>query len=141
MAKKVKAVIKLAAPGGAAAPGQKLGPVLGANGVNMMQFCTEFNAKTKDFAGMSVPVVLTVYDDRTFSMEFKKPPVYDLIKKELNLKMGSGKPNRDKVGKFSNVQAEKIATMKLPDLNTKKMDSAIKIVKGTARSMGLVVEE
>jgi len=140
MAKKIKTVIKLAAPGGAAAPGQKLGPVLGAAGVPMMQFCTEFNAQTKDLAGMNVPVILTVYEDRTFSMVFKKPPVADLIKKELNIKSGSGKPNKEKIGKFPYAVAKKVAEIKMPDLNTKNLDAAIKIVQGTAKSMGLVVE-
>lgn len=140
MAKKVKTIVRLQAPGGAAVPGQKLGPVLGSAGVNIGQFCTEFNAKTKDMAGYNVPVILTVYDDRTFSMEFKKPPVADLIKKSLNLKKGSGRPNRDKVGSLSLAKAEEIAKTKMSDLNTTNLDAAIKIVQGTAKSMGLKIE-
>jgi len=139
MAKKVKTIIKLQAPGGAAVPGQKLGPVLGSAGVNIGQFCTDFNAKTKEMVGYNVPVILTVYDDRTFTMEFKKPPMTDLIKKNLNIKKGSGKPNLDKVGVLTAEKAEEIAKIKLPDLNTTDLAKAIKIVQGSARSMGITV--
>ncbi len=139
MAKKVKTIIKLQAPGGQAVPGQKLGPVLGSAGVNIGQFCQDFNAKTKDMMGMVVPCVLTVYDDRTYSMAFKKPPVTALIKKELNLKLGSGQPNKNKVGKITTAQVKKIAEIKLPDLNTNNLESAMKIVAGSAKSMGLEV--
>ena len=139
MAKKVKTIIKLQAPGGAAVPGQKLGPVLGSAGVNIGQFCTDFNAKTKDMAGYNVPVILTVYEDRTFTMEFKKPPMTDLIKKNLNIKKGSGKPNLNKVGTLSPEKAEEIAKIKLPDLNINDLAKAIKIVQGSAKSMGITV--
>lgn len=139
MAKKIKAIIKLQAPGGAAVPGQKLGPVLGGAGVPIGPFCQDFNAKTKDMAGLNVPVILTVYDDRTYTMVFKKPPVSDLIKKELSMKAGSARPNRDKVGTLSYAKAEEIAKLKMPDLNTKSLASAIKIVQGTAKSMGLKI--
>lgn len=139
MAKKVKTIIKLQAPGGQAVPGQKLGPVLGSAGVNIGQFCQDFNAKTKDMMGMVVPCVLTVYDDRTYSMAFKKPPVTALIKKELNLKLGSGQPNKNKVGKITTAQVKKIAEIKLPDLNTNNLESAMKIVAGSAKSMGLEI--
>jgi large subunit ribosomal protein L11 len=138
--KKVKTIIKLQAPGGAAVPGQKLGPVLGSAGVNIGLFCTDFNAKTKDMMGYNVPVVLTVYEDRTFSMEFKKPPVTDLIKKALNLKKGSAKPNRDKVATLSKSAAEEIAKTKISDLNTTDMAAAIRIIQGSAKSMGIKVE-
>lgn len=140
MAKKVKTIIKLQAPGGQAAPGQKLGPVLGAAGVNMMQFCTDFNAKTKDTPGLPVPVVLTVYEDRTFSMAFKKPPVAALIKKSINLTKGSGTPNKVKVGSISKAKVEEIAKAKMIDMNTKKLASAIRVVEGAAKSMGLEIK-
>ncbi|QQR93539.1 50S ribosomal protein L11 [bacterium] len=139
MAKKIKTIIKLQAPGGQAVPGQKLGPVLGSAGVNIGQFVQDFNAKTKDMNGMNIPCILTVYEDRTYSMEFKKPPVTDLIKKEINLKKGSGQPNKSKVGKIKMEQVKKIAEIKMPDLNTTSIDSAMKIVIGSAKSMGLEV--
>lgn len=137
MAKQIKTIIKLQAKGGQAVAGQKLGPVLGAAGVPIGSFVSEFNAKTKDMMGMTIPCVLTVYNDRTYSMVFKKPPVTDLVKKVLNLKKGSGTPNRNKVGKITQAQIEVVAKTKLPDLNTKNLESAKKIVEGAAKSMGL----
>jgi large subunit ribosomal protein L11 len=137
MAKKVKTTIKLTIAGGQAAPGQKLGPVLGAAGVPMGNFVKDFNDQTKEMMGLSVPVVLTVYEDRTYSMAFKKPTVTSLIKKELNIKKGSGKPNKSKVGKITQAQIQKIAEIKLPDLNTRNLDSAVKTVTATAQNMGL----
>ena len=141
MAKKVKAVIKLQAPGGQAVPGQKLGPVLGQHGVNIGLFCTEFNAKTKDQLGLVIPVILTVYEDRSFGMEFKKPPVTELIKQKLKLKKGSGQPNKEKIGTIKLSDIEAIAKIKMQDLNTDKLESAIESVKGSAKSMGLEIEK
>ena len=141
MAKKVKAIIKLQAPAGQAVPGQKLGPVLGQHGVNIGLFCTEFNAKTKDQMGLIIPVILTVYEDRSFGMEFKKPPVTELIKQKLKLKKGSGKPNKEKIGKIKMADIESIAKIKMQDLNTDKLESAIASVSGSAKSMGLEIEK
>ena len=139
MAKKVVGQIKLQVPGGQANPAPPVGPALGQHGVNIMEFCKAFNAKTSDANGMLVPVIITVYADRSFSFITKTPPAAVLIKKELNLKKGSGVPNKDKVGKITNEQLKKIAEIKMPDLNAADLDAAIRIIAGTARSMGVVV--
>lgn len=140
MAKKVKAVLKVQATGGAATPAPPLGPVLGQQGINIQAFVTQFNAATQDRRGEVVPVVLTVYEDRSFDFILKTAPASELIKKELGLQKGSGKPLQEKLGKLSKAQLRKIAETKLPDLNTKDVDAAMRIIAGTARQMGVDVE-
>jgi large subunit ribosomal protein L11 len=140
MAKKVKTQIKLQIPAGAANPAPPVGPALGQHGVNIMDFCKRFNDKTKTSEpGMLIPVVITVYEDRSFDFITKMPPVSSLLKKAAGLAKGSGEPNRNKVGKISQKQAEDIAKAKMPDLNTKDLEQATLMVKGTARSMGIEV--
>lgn len=140
MAKKVVGQIKLALEAGKANPSPPVGPALGQHGVNIMEFCKAYNAKTQDQAGMVIPVIITVYADKSFSFITKTPPVSVLIKKELNLKSGSKVPNKDKVGKLTRAQADKIAKIKMPDLNCTSVESAVNMVVGTARSMGVDVE-
>lgn len=139
MAKKVTGQIKLQVPAGKANPSPPVGPALGQHGVNIMGFCKEFNARTQGDMGMIIPVVITVYADRSFTFITKTPPAAVLIKKELGLKSGSGEPNRNKVGNLSPDQVRKIAEIKLPDLNTDDIEAAMRIVEGTARSMGVTV--
>ena len=140
MAKKVKTQIKLQIPAGAANPAPPVGPALGQHGVNIMDFCKQFNDKTKSAeAGMTIPVVITVFEDRTFTFITKMPPVSSLLKRAAGLAKASGEPNRNKVGKISLKQAEEIAAQKMPDLNTKDLKAAVQMVKGTARSMGIEV--
>ena len=140
MAKKVKTQIKLQIPAGAANPAPPVGPALGQHGVNIMDFCKQFNEKTKSAeAGMTIPVVITVYEDRSFAFVTKMPPVSSLLKRAAGLAKASGEPNRTKAGKITLKQAEDIALQKLPDLNTKDLKSAVQMVKGTARSMGIDV--
>lgn len=141
MAKKVIALVKLQIPAGKATPAPPVGTALGPHGVNIMQFTKEFNAKTADQDGMIIPVVLTVYADRSFTFITKTPPAAVLIKKELGLKSGSGVPNKTKVGQLSKDQVEKIAKLKMPDLNAASLEAAISMIAGTARSMGVTVEE
>jgi len=138
--KKVKAIIKLAIDAGKANPAPPVGPALGQHGVPIMDFCKEFNARTQDMAGNLIPVVLTAYEDRTFDFITKTPVSSNLIKKTLKLQKGSGEPNKNKVGKLTRAQAEEIAKIKMPDLNTNDLDEAVEIIKGTARSMGVEVE-
>ena len=140
MAKKVTGFIKLQVPAGKANPSPPVGPALGQHGVNIMQFCKEFNARTSDQMGMVIPVVITVFADRSFSFITKTPPAAVLLLKAAGLKSGSGEPNRNKVGKVTEDQIREIATTKLPDLNTDDVDAAMRTVAGTARSMGLIVE-
>jgi len=139
--RKIKAIIKLAIRGGRADPSPPVGPALGQHGVPIMDFCKEFNAKTKDNPEDVIPIVLTAYQDRSFSFITKTPVTSNLIKKLLKIEKGSSMPNRDKVGKITKAQVEEIAKIKTPDLNTKDLNSAIKIVEGTARSMGVEVEK
>ncbi len=141
MAKKVSVIIKLQIPGGQANPAPPVGPALGQHGVNIMEFCKAFNAKTKDANGMIIPVVITVYSDRSFTFITKTPPVSVLILKELGLEKGSGVPNKDKVGTLNKVQVKKIAETKMPDLNAASIEAAMRIVAGTARSMGVNVAD
>ncbi len=140
MAKKEVGQIKLQISAGQANPSPPVGPALGQHGVNIMEFCKAFNAKTQDQMGMIIPVVITVYADRSFSFITKTPPAAVLIKKELGLKSGSGVPNKDKVGKLTKEQVQKIADIKKPDLNSYTDEAAFNIVAGTARSMGVDVE-
>ena len=140
MAKKVQAVVKLQLPAGKATPGPPVGSSLGPHGINIPGFTKEFNEKTRDQDGMIIPVVISIYSDRSFTFIMKTPPAPVLIKKELGLESGSAKPNKDKVGKLTMAQVEKIAKIKLPDLNAGSLEAAISMVKGTARSMGVEVE-
>ncbi|MDA9589864.1 50S ribosomal protein L11 [Opitutales bacterium] len=140
MSKKVIGQIRLQLPAGAANPAPPVGPALGAQGVNIMGFCKEYNAKTKDQAGMILPVVITVYADRSFSFILKSPPAAVLLKKAAGIAKGSGIPNRDKVGKVTRKQILEIVEIKKNDLNATDEEAAIKIIAGTARSMGLEVE-
>jgi large subunit ribosomal protein L11 len=139
MAKKVTGTIKLQIPAGAANPAPPVGPALGAQGVNIMMFCKEFNAKTQDRAGLVIPVVITVYADRSFSLEFKSPPAAVLLKKAAGLAKGSGVPNRDKVGKVTRAQVKEIVEIKKADLNSNSEEAAMRMIEGTARNMGIEV--
>lgn len=141
MAKKVTGMIKLQLPAGKATPAPPVGPALGQHGVNIMGFCKEFNAKTANQAGLIIPVVITVYQDRSFSFILKTPPAAVLIKKELGLESGSGVPNRTKVGSLTKEQVRKIAELKMPDLNAASIETAMSMIEGTCRSMGVTVEE
>ena len=141
MAKKVQALVKLQIPAGKATPAPPVGTALGPHGVNIMQFTKEFNAKTADQAGLIIPVVLTVYQDRSFTFITKTPPVPVLIKKKVSIESGSKVPNKTKVGNLTKEQVREIAEVKMPDLNAATIEAAISMVKGTARSMGITVEE
>ena len=141
MAKKVTGMIKLQLPAGKATPAPQVGPALGQHGVNIMGFCKEFNAKTANQAGLIIPVVITVYQDRSFSFILKTPPAAVLIKKELGLESGSGVPNRTKVGSLTKDQVRKIAELKMPDLNAATIETAMSMIEGTARSMGVTIAE
>lgn len=141
MAKKIDGYIKLQIPAGAATPAPPVGSALGQKGVNIMDFCKQFNAKTADQPGMVIPVVITVYSDRSFTFITKTPPAAVLLKKAANLNSGSGEPNKKKVATITRAQAEEIAQTKMPDLNAANIDAAVEMVKGTARSMGIVVED
>ena len=140
MAKKVVAKIKLQIPAGAANPSPPVGPALGQHGLNIMGFCKEFNARTQDQKGMIIPVVITVYADRSFTFITKTPPASVLIMKAAKIEKGSGEPNRKKVGSLSMAQIEDIAKLKLPDLNAVNLEAAVKSIMGTARSMGIEVK-
>ena len=137
MAKKIIAYIKLQVPAGQANPSPPIGPALGQHGVNIMEFCKAFNARTQGQEGMIIPVVLTVFADRSFTFITKTPPAAVLLKKAAQIAKGSSVPNRDKVGRVSPAQVEEIAKLKMPDLNAVSLDAAIKIIEGTARSMGI----
>ncbi|MBM4185318.1 MAG: 50S ribosomal protein L11 [Gemmatimonadetes bacterium] len=141
MARKVTGFIKLHVPGGQANPAPPVGPALGQHGVNIMEFCKQFNAKTQDKLGLTIPVEITVYADRSFTFITKTPPASVLIRKTLNIPKGSGAPNREKVGQITRKQLEEIAKTKMPDLNTTNLESAVRMIAGTARSMGVVVVE
>ena len=141
MAKKVKTLIKLQIPAGAANPAPPVGPALGQHGVNIMDFCKQFNERTKNQEnGMIIPAVITVYEDRSFSFVTKMPPVSSLLKRAAGLAKGSGEPNKNKVGKLTHQQAQEIAAKKMPDLNANSIEAAVRMVEGTARSMGVIVE-
>ena len=140
MAKKVSGLIKLQIPAGSANPSPPVGPALGANGVNIMEFCKAFNARTQDQKGMIIPVVITVYADRTFTFITKTPPAPIMLLNAAKIKKGSGEPNRNKVGKVTRAQIKEIAEFKMADLNTVNIESACSMIEGTAKSMGLEVE-
>ncbi|CCU85991.1 MULTISPECIES: 50S ribosomal protein L11 [Mesotoga] len=139
MAKKVIAQIKLQLEAGKATPAPPVGPALGQHGVNIMGFCKQFNAETSDKAGMVLPVIISVYADRSFSFILKTPPASFLLLRAAGIQKGSGVPNRDKVGKISRAQLEEIAKIKMPDLNARTVDAAAKIIAGTARNMGIEI--
>lgn len=139
MAKKIVGELKLQIPAGKANPSPPVGPALGQRGVNIMEFCKAFNEKTKDMGDFNIPVIITVYQDKSFSFVTKKPPVTDLIKKEANVKKGSDNPLKNKVGKLSKKQLEAIASLKMEDLNANDLEAAKLIVAGSARSMGIEI--
>ncbi|MBL4938652.1 50S ribosomal protein L11 [Clostridium sp. YIM B02515] len=141
MAKKVTGMIKLQLPAGKATPAPPVGPALGQHGVNIMGFCKEFNAKTANQAGYIIPVVITVYQDRSFSFILKTPPAAVLLKKAVGIESGSGVPNKTKVAKITQAQLRVIAETKMPDLNAASVEAAMSMIAGTARSMGIVVED
>ncbi len=140
MAKKVTAYIKLQVDGGKANPSPPVGPALGQHGVNIMEFCKQFNARTQSQSGMVIPVVVTIYGDRTFTFITKTPPAPNLLLKEAGVEKGSASPNRTKVGRVTSAQVRKIAEIKMADLNASDIDSAMRMVAGTARSMGIEVK-
>ncbi len=139
MAKKLVAVVKLAIQAGKATPAPPIGPALGQHGVNIMAFCKEYNARTADQAGMVVPVEVSIYDDRSFTFVLKTPPASVLIKKALGIESGSSEPHKVKVGSLTRAQLRQIAEQKLPDLNTNDVEAAMRIIAGTARSMGVKI--
>ncbi len=141
MAKKIEGTIKLQIPAGNANPSPPVGPALGQHGVNIMQFCKAFNAKTQDKKGLIIPVVITVYVDHSFSFITKTPPAAVLLKKAAGLEKGSGEPNREKVGKVKRDQVREIAETKMEDLNAFSVENAMRMIEGTARSMGIIVED
>jgi large subunit ribosomal protein L11 len=140
MAKKVLGIVKLQCPAGQANPSPPVGPALGQHGVNIMEFCKAFNARTQDKAGLIIPAIVTVYADRSFTFELKTPPAAVLLRKAAKVEKGSGEPNRTKVGSVTRKQVREIAEIKMPDLNANDIEAAMRIVAGTARSMGLDVE-
>jgi large subunit ribosomal protein L11 len=139
MAKKIVAMVKLQCPAGAANPAPPVGTALGPHGVNIMEFCKQFNARTQAQSGMVIPVVVTIFGDRTFTFITKTPPAPNLLLKEAGVEKGSGQPNRNKIGKVTSAQVRKIAELKMADLNASDVDSAMRMIAGTARSMGLEV--
>lgn len=140
MAKKITAMIKLQIPAGKASPTPPVGPALGQHGLNIMGFCKEFNERTKNEVGLIIPVVITVYSDRTFTFITKTPPAAVLLKKACKIESGSGVPNKEKVAKITKAELLQIAEKKMPDLNTTDIEAAARMIAGTARSMGIVVE-
>ena len=140
MAKKVVAMVKLQCPAGQANPSPPVGPALGQHGVNIMEFCKAFNARTQDKQGLIIPAVITVYADRSFTFELRTPPASVLLKRAAKVAKGAADPHRDKVGKVTKAQVREIAELKLPDLNAHDVDNAMRIIEGTARSMGIEVE-
>lgn len=140
MAKKITAQVKLQCPAGQANPAPPVGPALGQHGVNIMEFCKQFNSKTAKQEGMIIPVIVTIYQDRSFSFILKTPPASILLKKAAGIEKGSGNPNKVKVGKVTKAQIEEIAKIKLPDLNCISLEAAMRTIEGTARNMGIEVE-
>ncbi|MDD5289625.1 MAG: 50S ribosomal protein L11 [Patescibacteria group bacterium] len=140
MAKEIKTILKLQIKGGAANPAPPVGPALGQHGLNIQDFCSKFNAATKDKAGQVIPAEITVFTDRTFTFKLKTPPAAELLKKAAKIEKGSGKPNSEKVGTVTKAQIKEIAEIKMPDLNAHDVAAAMKIIEGTARQMGITVE-
>jgi len=141
MAKKVKAILKLNLPAGSANPAPPVGPALGQHGVNIMEFITQYNAKTAEMRGQIIPALVTIFEDRSFKFELKTPPVTALIKQALSLKLGSATPNKTKVGEITIDQIRTIAEKKLTDMNTTDINSAMQMIKGTCKSMGITIKE
>jgi len=141
MAKKVIATVKLQIPAGSATPAPPVGPALGQHGLNIMEFCKAFNADTKNLGGLVVPAVITIYSDRSFTYVLKSPPAAILLKQAAGIAKASGEPNKNKVGTVTLAQVEEIAKTKTPDLNAASLETAISMIKGTARSMGIIVED
>ena len=139
--KKITGYIKLQIPAGQANPAPPVGPALGQKGVNIMEFCKQFNAKTQDKQGLIIPVVITVFSDKSFTFITKTPPAAVLLQKAAKIEKGSGEPNRNKVGKVTKKQVQEIAEMKMPDLNAQTLEAAMAMIAGTARSMGITVED
>jgi large subunit ribosomal protein L11 len=139
--KKVTGFVKLQIPAGQANPAPPVGPALGQKGINIMEFCKQFNARTKDQQGLIIPVVITVFSDKSFTFITKTPPAATLLLRAAKIEKGSGEPNRNKVGKVTKKQVREIAEMKMPDLNTSSVEAAMRMIAGTARSMGIAVEE
>jgi large subunit ribosomal protein L11 len=140
MAKKIKTIVKLQIPAGQATPAPPVGPALAQQGINIAEFCQKFNEATKTQGGFVIPVEITVYEDRSYDFKLKQPPASELLKKAAGIEKGSGKPNREKVGKITKEQLREIAEKKLEDLNTSDIEKAMRIIEGTARSMGLTIE-
>ncbi|MBU4481523.1 50S ribosomal protein L11 [Patescibacteria group bacterium] len=140
MMKKIKAIVKLQIPAAKATPAPPVGPALAPQGINIAEFCKKFNDLTKDKIGFTVPIEITIYEDRTYDLKMKQPPASELLKKAAGIEKGSGEPNKKKVGKISQEQLRKIAEQKLVDLNTEDIGAAMKIIKGTAKNMGIEVE-
>jgi len=140
MAKAIKTIVKLQLPAGQATPAQPVGPALGQHGLNLGEFCSRFNDATKDKIGDVIPVEITIYEDRTYSLKFKTPPAADLLRKAAGIEKGAANPLKDKVGKVTRAQVREIAQKKMADLNANDIEAAMKIVEGTARSMGIKVE-
>ncbi len=140
MAKKITGYVKLQVPAGQANPSPPIGPALGQQGLNIMEFCKAFNARTQDKPGLIIPSIITIYADRSFTFELKTPPAAVLLKRAAKIAKGSGEPNRDKVGTVTKAQVQEIAELKAPDLNAHDVDMAMRIIEGTARSMGIEVE-
>jgi len=141
MPKKIKAIVKLHIPAGQATPAPPVGPALAQQGINIGEFCQKFNALTQKEKGFTIPVEITVYEDRTYDLKLKRPPASELLKKAAGIEKGSGEPNKKKVGKITKSDLRKIAEKKLPDLNTNNIEKAMKIIEGTARSMGIEIVE
>jgi large subunit ribosomal protein L11 len=141
MAKKVVGELKLQIPAGKANPSPPVGPALGQRGINIMEFCKAFNEKTKDMMGFNIPVIITVYSDKSFTFVTKQPPATDFIKKAAGIQKGSDNPLKNKVGKLTKAQVQEIAEKKMPDLNTKDIEAAMKIIEGSARSIGIEIVE
>lgn len=140
MAKKIKTIIKLQIPGGAANPAPPVGPALGQHGLNISEFCSKFNEASKEMRGDIIPVEISVYEDRTYTFKLKTPPVAELLKKAAGIQKGSGKPLQEKVGKVTKAQVREIAEKKMPDLNTANVEAAMRMVEGTAKQMGIEVK-
>jgi len=138
--KKIKTIIKLQIPAGAATPAPPVGPALAPHGLNIIEFCQKFNEATKNQEGFTIPVEITIYEDRTYDLKFKQPPTSELLKKAAGIEKGSGQPNKIKVGKITKEQLREIAKKKMEDLNTEDLEKAMKIIEGTAKNMGIVIE-